>query len=141
MSRGFRALKIWFTIKTYGADRLAEVIARNCRQAAFLGEEIALAHELELLAPVSLNIACFRYAADGLDAAALDALNTDIVAELQTSGIAAPSTTRIAGKTAIRVCITNHRTQTEDLVLLLRAVETIGRARCEALRPLLRATA
>jgi aromatic-L-amino-acid/L-tryptophan decarboxylase len=141
MSRGFRALKVWFTIKAYGTQRLAEVIARNCRQAAFLGDEIKVSHELELVAPVSLNIACFRYVGAGLEDAALDALNSDIVAELQSSGIAAPSTTRLNGKTAIRVCITNHRTQTEDLVLLLRSVEKIGRARSAALRPLLRATA
>ena len=66
--------------------------------------------ELELLAPVSLNIACFRYHAPGLDPAALDRLNAAIVVELHERGIAAPSTTQIGGRLAIRACLCNHRT-------------------------------
>lgn len=83
LSRGFRALKIWFTLKTYGIAKLAQLIAQNCRQARSLGERIQQSPALELLAPVTLNIVCFRYAAPGFTAAELDALNTDIVAELQ----------------------------------------------------------
>ena len=98
LSRGFRALKVWFTIKAHGADRLGAVIARNCHQARHLGALVEASHELELLAPVGLNIVCFGFRGPGLDPAARDALNTDIVADLQTSGIAAPSTTRIAGR-------------------------------------------
>ncbi len=58
-----------------------------------------------------------------------DALNEDIVAALQISGMAAPSTTHIGGRTAIRVCLTNHRTTTADLDLLLRETVRLGRAR------------
>jgi aromatic-L-amino-acid decarboxylase len=127
LSRGFRALKIWFTIRAYGIDRLAEVIARNCRQAELLGRAVGSGPDLELLAPVSLNIVCFRYVAPGLDAPSLDALNEAIVAELQLRGIAAPSTTRIRGVSAIRVNLTNHRTTTEDLGILVSAVRRIGK--------------
>lgn len=126
LSRGFRALKVWFTLRTYGIDRLARVIERNCRQARRLGRRVAARRELELLAPVSLNIACFRFAAS-LDAASLDRLNEAIVAELQLRGIAAPSTTRIGGRTAIRVNLTNHRTSDADLDLLVDAVCRLGR--------------
>ncbi len=136
LSRGFRALKVWFTIKTHGIDRLAEVIARNCRQARRLGRLVAERRELELLAPVSLNIVCFRFAA-ALDAAALDRLNEAIVAELQLSGIAAPSTTKIGGRAAIRVALTNHRTRDEDLDLLLSEVRRLGREFTSAPAPLL----
>ncbi|HZB91234.1 MAG TPA: pyridoxal-dependent decarboxylase [Stellaceae bacterium] len=127
LSRGFRALKIWFTLMTHGVDRLGAVIARNCRQAALLGAAVAREADLELLAPVSLNIVCFRFLAQGLDAAALDRLNEAIVAELQLAGIAAPSTTRIGGRAAIRVALTNHRTGDDDLGVLLSAVRRIGR--------------
>jgi glutamate/tyrosine decarboxylase-like PLP-dependent enzyme len=128
LSRGFRALKVWFTIKAHGSERLGAVIAGNCAQARHLGGLVQAADELELLAPVGLNIVCFGYRAAGLDTAAADRLNADIVADLQTTGIAAPSTTRIAGRTAIRVCITNHRTQTADLDLIAREVVRLGRA-------------
>jgi len=128
LSRGFRALKVWFTIATHGIDRLAETIARNCRQARELGQAVQGEPDLELLAPVELNIVCFRFLAPGLGAAALDRLNEAIVAELQLNGIAAPSTTRILGRAAIRVALTNHRTTGLDLALLLDAVRELGRS-------------
>jgi aromatic-L-amino-acid/L-tryptophan decarboxylase len=134
LSRGFRALKIWFTIKAYGIERLAEVIARNCRQAALLGRAIQSSRDLELLAPVSLNIVCFRYVGADLPEAELDRLNGDIVAELQLQGIAAPSTTKIGGKTAIRVALTNHRTTTEDIAILASAVRRLGQEKTRATR-------
>lgn len=132
LSRGFRALKIWFTLKTHGVDRLAEAIARNCRQAELLGRAVRANADLELLAPVSLNIVCFRFRAAGFDEVELGRLNEAIVAELQLAGTAAPSTTKIGGRTAIRVALTNHRTTTEDLALLVSAVRRLGRELSEA---------
>jgi glutamate/tyrosine decarboxylase-like PLP-dependent enzyme len=126
LSRGFRALKVWFTIKTYGIERLAAVIARNCRQAELLGRAVDASPDLELLAPVGLNIVCFRFVAPGLDEAALGRLNEAIVAELQLGGVAAPSTTKIYGRTAIRVALTNHRTTGDDLAVLVNAVRRLG---------------
>jgi aromatic-L-amino-acid/L-tryptophan decarboxylase len=129
LSRGFRALKVWFTIKAYGIDRLSAAIARNCRQARLLAEKVAASADLELLAPVELNIVCFRFRAAGVADAALSRLNEEIVADLQEEGIAAPSTAKIGGRTAIRVCLTNHRTSDEDLALLLDAIRRLGNER------------
>ena len=78
------------------------------------------------MAPVALQIVCFRYAPSGLGDDAVDELNARIVAALQRRGIAAPSTCRIGGKLCIRVCITNHRTTDGDLAILVQAVEVIG---------------
>lgn len=122
LSRGFRALKVWFTFREHGADRIGELVEQNCAQAQYLGRRIKSEKHLELLVPVSLNIVCFRVLREGLDAAALDQLNEDVVADVQESGVAAPSTTRIHGKLAIRVNITNHRTQMSDLDMLVDAV-------------------
>jgi glutamate/tyrosine decarboxylase-like PLP-dependent enzyme len=129
LSRGFRALKIWFTIKAFGIDRLAEAIARNCRQAALLGRAVEASDDLELLAPIALNIVCFRFTAPGVPESELDLLNETIVAELQLQGIAAPSTTKVRGKKAIRVALTNHRTEDEDLSILTAAVRRLGKER------------
>ena len=128
LSRGFRALKVWFTLKTYGITKLAELIAQNCRQAQYLAELVQHEPDLELLAPVTLNIVCFQFCFPILTDIELDALNTDIVAELQLQGIAAPSTTRIGGRTAIRVALTNHRTRFDDLDILAEAVCRLGHA-------------
>ena len=63
LSRGFRALKTWFTLKTFGTDRLGAVIARSCALAKYLETRVLAEPRLELLAPVNLNIVCFRYRA------------------------------------------------------------------------------
>src|SRR5262249_20986675 len=87
LSRGFRALKTWFTLKTFGTDRLGAVIARCCALASHLEARILAEPRLELLAPVGLNIVCFRYRTEDADK-----VNGEIVVSLQESGIAAPST-------------------------------------------------
>ena len=123
LSRGFRALKTWFTFKVYGADRIGVEIARSCALARYLEARVAAASQLELLAPVALNIVCFRYRG-----AEPDKLNADIVAELHERGIVAPSTTTIDGRLAIRACLINHRIQPEDVDALVDAVLERGAA-------------
>jgi aromatic-L-amino-acid/L-tryptophan decarboxylase len=129
LSRGFRALKIWFALKEHGTRRFGQLIAQNCSQARYLAERICAEAELELLAPVSLNIVCFRYRAPEIDERGLDCLNENLVQDLQESGVAAPSTTRIRGRLAIRVNITNHRCRRADLDLLVSTVLAAGRKR------------
>ena len=126
LSRGFRALKVWSQIAGFGTERLGAAIARNCTQAAYLSGKVAADRRFELLAPARLNICCFRLRPDGLEEAALDTLNEEIVLRLQESGIAAPSTTRLKGRLAIRINLTNHRTQDSDLDLLLTEIVRIG---------------
>lgn len=120
LSRGFRALKVWFTLKTFGIERLGATIAETCRLARVLEARVAREPRLELLAPVPLDIVCFRVRHD--DPAVVDRLNREIVIELQESGIAVPSTTRIDGQLAIRVAIVNHRTRERDLDILVDAI-------------------
>lgn len=120
LSRGFRALKVWFTLKTFGIQRLGETIAETCRLARRLSNRVAREPRLELLAPVPMNVVCFRLRHD--DPASADRLNRDVVIALQESGVAAPSTTRIDGKLAIRIAIVNHRTRDADLDVLVDAI-------------------
>jgi glutamate/tyrosine decarboxylase-like PLP-dependent enzyme len=122
LSRGFRALKTWFTLKTFGTDRLGEVIARSCALARYLETRVLADPRLELLAPVNLNIVCFRYRAD-------DVVNREIVADVQESGMAAPSSTTLDGKFAIRAAIVNHRTAEADIDALVSAVIKFGMQR------------
>jgi glutamate/tyrosine decarboxylase-like PLP-dependent enzyme len=128
LSRGFRALKTWFTLKTYGAAGLGAMIARSCALAQYLKSRIEAEPRLELLAPVALNIVCFRYRS-----AQADQVNAAIVADLHERGIAAPSTTLLDGRLAIRAAIVNHRTQPQDIDVLLDGVLALGRANERAL--------
>lgn len=123
LSRGFRALKTWFTLKVHGLQALGETIARTCELARYLERCVGESSELELLAPVELNIVCFRYAC-----ADADRVNARIAVELQESGVAAPSTIRINGDLAIRAAIVNHRTERRDIDALVEATLRIGRA-------------
>jgi glutamate/tyrosine decarboxylase-like PLP-dependent enzyme len=129
LSRGFRALKVWFTLKAYGADALGEVVERSCRLAQRLAAAVTAEPELELMAPVGLNIVCFRYRAAG---DADDDLDAEIVMRLHEAGRVAPSLTRLDGRTAIRAAIVNHRTDASDVDALVRSVLEIGRQCCNS---------
>lgn len=129
LSRGFRALKVWFALKEHGTQKIGRLIERNCEQATYLAHRVGREPELELLAPVSMNIVCFRFKRAGLDANQSNTLNEQIVEDLQEAGTVAPSTTRLNNRLAIRVNITNHRTRLADCDLLVDAVLSAGRAR------------
>jgi aromatic-L-amino-acid decarboxylase len=120
LSRGFRALKVWMTMSAYGADALGRVAEHTCALARLLAERVDSEPLLERVAPVSLNIVCFRFR--GGD----DAMQADIVADLQEDGIAAPSTTAIGGRVVIRAAIVNHRTRADDIAALVDAVIAAG---------------
>jgi aromatic-L-amino-acid decarboxylase len=132
LSRGFRALKTWFTLKTYGTEKLGAMIGRSCALARYLEARIAAEPRLELLAPVQLNIVCFRYRA-----ADPDKVNRHLVIDIQESGIAAPSTTVLGGRLAIRAAIVNHRTDRCDIDALVDAVLEFGGQRSERDRDIL----
>jgi glutamate/tyrosine decarboxylase-like PLP-dependent enzyme len=124
LSRGFRALKTWFTLKAFGTEKLGAMIERTCALARYLEAKVSAEPRLELIAPAQLNIVCFRYRA-----ADADRINSEIVADIQEAGVAAPSTTTLDGKLAIRAAIVNHRTDMRDLDALVSAVLEFGARR------------
>lgn len=125
LSRSFRALKTWFTLMCYYTDRLGAVMAHTCALAQTMKQRLQTLPDLELMAPVALNIVCFRYRCDNADA-----VNAEIVADLHESGIAVPSVSQVHGHTVIRAAIVNHRTTEADIDALLSATLIMGRARC-----------
>jgi glutamate/tyrosine decarboxylase-like PLP-dependent enzyme len=113
LSRGFRALKIWMTLSTYGTDALGAIVETTCALAQHLAARIRASSQLELLAPACLNIVCFTVTGHN------NAQISDLVADVQEEGLFAPSTTTIAGRTAIRAAIVNHRTVQADIDALV----------------------
>lgn len=127
LSRPDRALKIWATFRALGTRRIAETFERSVAQASYLAELVAARGELELLAPVRLNLVCFRYRGgdaerDDGDEPRLDELNERILIRLQENGFCVMSPFRIRGRFCLRVCLSNHRTRHADLRALVRRV-------------------
>jgi glutamate/tyrosine decarboxylase-like PLP-dependent enzyme len=126
-SRGFRALKVWMSIREHGAEKFGRLIDQNIDQGRYLAGLIAAEPRLELMAPASINIVCYRFrpATGGEDAS--KALNAEIMLRLQEEGTAAISDTTVHGRHCLRVAINNHRTRRDDLDLLVRETVRIGK--------------
>ncbi len=126
LSRGFKALKVWMSFKEHGIAKFARLIRQNIAQAFYLGDLVNQASSLELLAPVTMNITCFRYNPGHLSQEQLNVLNKEILMRLHEEGVAAPSYTMLNGNYAIRVANVNHRSQKTDFQALAAGVVRIG---------------
>lgn len=127
LSRGFRALKIWMSIKENGLDKYRQLVKQNVQQAQYLASLIRNNGQLQLMAPVDMNIVCFRFTAPEMDENALNELNKEILMELHEAGTALPSFTVLNGSYAIRAAITNHRSKRQDFDMLVNEVLRIGK--------------
>ena len=145
LSRRFRALKVWLTLRYYGTRKIAAAISDDMKLAAYLGQLVDQADDFELLSPVELSICCFRYvppelkAASGPNAKAineqLDQLNARIMNVVQTGGRAYLSNASVHGRFALRACITNFRTTRADIEATVEIVRQAG-LECGDLSPL-----
>lgn len=126
LSRGFRALKVWMSLKEHGVDRYGQLMSQNIAQAKYLESLVQRHKDFQLMAPVSLDIVCFRYRPAVMSETALDKLNRDILIALQEQGIAVPSYTTVNGKGSLRVAIANHRSKRADFDLLIREISRLG---------------
>lgn len=124
LSRGFRALKIWMAFKEQGAAKFGRLIAQDIGHARYMAERIEAHPLLELVAPVDLNIVCFRHAA--ADEEAAKALNTEIMLRLQERGLAVPSDTTVQGRHGLRCAFNNHRTRRADIDGFLEDVLSVA---------------
>jgi glutamate/tyrosine decarboxylase-like PLP-dependent enzyme len=127
LSRNFRALKVWMSIKEHGLDRFGRMIARNVEQAHYFGQLVEKDPQMEMLAPIGMDIVCFRFNPGGMDNNELNALNKEILMQLHEKGIAAPSYTTLDKTYCLRIAISNHRSTFEDFDLLAGEVVRLGK--------------
>jgi glutamate/tyrosine decarboxylase-like PLP-dependent enzyme len=127
LTRGFKALKAWISLKADGVDKLVRLVEQNVAQTQYLAERVQAHSDLELLAPAPLNILCLRYAPAGASESLLNAVNDEVLLRVQESGIAVPSSTVLEGRFAIRVANVNHRTRREDIDIMLDAILRFGK--------------
>jgi aromatic-L-amino-acid/L-tryptophan decarboxylase len=113
LSRRFRALKLWLSLRYHGRAAFREAIKENLRQARLLAQLIEVEPALELLAPVELSAVCFRWA--GADCETLNERNAEILRYVNQRGRVWLSNASVRGTFGLRVCIVNHRTTDEDI--------------------------
>jgi len=126
LSRGFRALKVWLSFKEHGLDKFGRLIDRNIDQAHELAALLRNLPGFEMMAPVKLNIVCFRYRPRRVPEERWNAFNEELLIRLHESGIAAPSYTTLDGRYCLRAAIANHRTRSGDLGMMVEAVARIA---------------
>jgi len=118
LTRSTRAFKLWLSLRTFGVDAFRDAIDRTLDLAQHARERIEASDALELAAPPSLGVVCFfRHGADDEDTDGLSAA-------LEESGIGFISTTRVHGRSALRLCILNHTSTAEDVDAVLEFLET-----------------
>ncbi len=127
MSRGFRAMKVWMSLRHYGAEGYRTFFRQTIRCARHLHELVRASLDFEPMQPEpSLYIYAFRYNPGGLTDEALDVINAHIAEELKRRGIALVMTTRIHGRVTQRLSIANHRTTAADVEAVLAAMREAG---------------
>ncbi len=125
LSRRFRALKLWLSLRYHGLEKFREAIHDDLQNAQLLSRLISQHHELEVLAPVPLSAVCFRYIVPQV--ANLDALNQKILSRVVRRGRVFLSNANIHGKFALRACFVNHRTTADDVAQVVAEVLAVGR--------------
>jgi glutamate/tyrosine decarboxylase-like PLP-dependent enzyme len=115
LSRGFRALKIWMSVHTFGLAAFRAAIQRSLDLAGFAERLVCGRPELTLMAPATLGIVCFRREWPGCDEAETERRNLALAGALERSGTALVSSTRLAGRPAIRLCILNPTSSADDV--------------------------
>ncbi|MFZ9386385.1 MAG: pyridoxal phosphate-dependent decarboxylase family protein [Chitinophagaceae bacterium] len=126
LSRGFKALKIWMGIQEQGIEKYKDIIRQNILQASYLGLKVKQSKKLELMAPVSTNVVCFRYNPGELPISILNRINQEILMRLQETGVATPSSTKLEDAYCLRAAICNHRSREEDFDVLVQETCRLG---------------
>ena len=113
-TRGFRALKVWMTLKHAGFDGLRQTVGENIALARYLADCIGRADDFELIAQ-GLSVVCFRYGAD-------DVTNKRVLEQLQLGGDAFLTGTELNGRFVLRACVVNYRSTRADIDAMIAAV-------------------
>lgn len=126
LTRRFRALKIWFSVKLLGVAWFRRLIEHNCALADYAQALLEQTGRFEITCRRSLSIVCFRYLPRR--DLPLDPLQRRIADELARGGEAFLSTTQLGGRTTLRLCFVNWRTTAEDVERVVALLERIGAA-------------
>ena len=125
LSRGSRALKLWLSLRVFGLNAFRDAIAHGLALAEHAESTLRARAGWEVVSPAQLAIVCFRRAVDGAGADELDRINDELVRAAVADGYAAPSSTVLDGRTAIRMCTINPRTTFEEIDRTIERLEAL----------------
>ncbi|KAI6778758.1 uncharacterized protein J7T54_005861 [Emericellopsis cladophorae] len=128
-----RAMKLWFTLRVVGTQRIGEMIDHGFKLAESAESELRGLQDWEILSPANLGVVTFRYA--GRTTAAVDdqreqvhdAINSRISKELISSNVAGILTTKVKGKVALRICALSPDLALEDMAHIIREADRLGK--------------
>jgi len=126
LARAPYSFKAYMLLRAFGKNKYSQIIQKNLDDVAYLADLIRKEPNLELMAPVASNIACFRYKVEGFSEAALEKLNRSIMMDLWKINPMMITDTTVKGKYMLRVCNVNNKTQREDFDFLINEIKKIG---------------
>lgn len=127
LTRSFRALKLWMTLRIFGVDAVTAAVERGFAMAERAERALRARPDWDIVSPAQMAIVAFRYAPAGRAPEATDALNAGIARRLSADGFAMLSSTRLNGRTALRLCTINPRTTDEDIDATVARLDEIAR--------------
>nr|WP_316653026.1 aminotransferase class V-fold PLP-dependent enzyme [uncultured Gellertiella sp.] len=128
LTRGFRALKLWMSLKAFGIPAFREAIEHGIGLAVETEARLRRNPAWEIVTPACLGVVTFRYRVENMSEADLDSLNARISSELIMGGYAMLSPTVMAGRLVLRMCTINPRTTVDDIHGTVKAMEGIAGA-------------
>ena len=126
LTRGFRALKLWMSIQVFGMDAFRRAVDRGFDLAELAERILRESPRWEVTTPAQMAVVTFRYVIPGKTEEELDALQTRIVDGLRAEGFALATSTRLRGRTALRLCTINPRTTDEDIRATIEHMARLG---------------
>ncbi|MBS0009842.1 MAG: aminotransferase class V-fold PLP-dependent enzyme, partial [Bacteroidales bacterium] len=115
LGRRFRALKLWFVIRSYGLEGLREKVRNHISYAAWLAERVREHPGFEMMAPQSLNTVCFRYRPEKSSEEALNEINEKLNHKLNDTGKMYLTHTMIKGKYTLRMVTSQTNTKLDNV--------------------------
>lgn len=126
MTRGFRALKLWFSIKIFGLENFRKAIDRGIELSRIAETRVRESATLKLISPAQMGILAYRFEPPVTADIDIDRLNEQIVDELVAEGTALVSSTVLKGRTVLHMCTINPRTTEGDIQGTVAQIEAIG---------------
>jgi aromatic-L-amino-acid decarboxylase len=127
LTRGFRALKLWMSLKLFGSRAFEAALHRGFELAELVESLVAGMADWEVVTPAQLAIVTFRYVPSGVPSDRIDRLNGDLVGAMIEDGFAMISSTVLGEKTVLRMCTINPRTTEMDIRETLLRLDQMGR--------------
>jgi aromatic-L-amino-acid/L-tryptophan decarboxylase len=127
LTRGFRALKLWLSIKTFGAAAFREAINRGFEMAEFAESLLRQSDCWRIISPATFGIVTFIFVAEGLSESEISEIHRRMVEAMAEDGFAFANSTALRGQTVMRLCTINPRTTEDDVRATIKQLEQFGR--------------